>query len=102
MKPEGIRCDHRILHDLGMYGDDAEEMIVEVADVVGLNPAEFDFCEVLLLRGFCILVPSTNPEKARARRQEPSDSRRLVELRVDWKMANVTPTRADSLGFQRQ
>lgn len=43
MRPEHIRCDHRILHDFNIYGDDAEEMIVEVADVVGLNPAEFDF-----------------------------------------------------------
>ena len=52
MRPSEIRGDHRLLHDLSIYGDDAEELIVALGDAFKLDPREFDFDKYFFGKAF--------------------------------------------------
>ncbi|MCC7155575.1 MAG: DUF1493 family protein [Bryobacterales bacterium] len=43
LRADQIKTDARLLHDLGLYGDDAEELITEVAEEFSLPVSSFDF-----------------------------------------------------------
>lgn len=42
-RAEEIRGEDRLLHDLGLYGDDAEEFVAELAKQFSLPLSSFDF-----------------------------------------------------------
>jgi hypothetical protein len=42
LAPERVRLQDRLLHDLGIYGDDGEEILVAVAGEFGLDIGEIE------------------------------------------------------------
>jgi hypothetical protein len=57
---ESLRDEHRIVHDLQIYGDDAETLMIRFGEHLGLNPATLDWPTFFPPEGFALwLFPKT-------------------------------------------
>lgn len=63
-----VRMEDRLLHDLGIYGEDAEELIMTIAGQFSLDASAFPFKEYFLPEAFAFwLLPGFARRKVLAR-----------------------------------
>lgn len=56
---ERVRPQDRLLHDLSLYGDDAEELVIEFSLEFGLDPSRLNLRQYFFPEGFAYgLMPS--------------------------------------------
>lgn len=56
LRADQIEMDSRLVHDLGLYGDDAEELIRELAEEFGLPFSCFDFGKYFFPESFAFWI----------------------------------------------